>query len=145
MPGTIQHLFIKPAPGAPMQRAQAAHAVTGKGFQGDAGFGQRRRQVLMIEAETLQEFALQPGLVRENVVVTGVQLAGLAAGTRVQAGEALLEVTLDCAPCEYIEGLRPGLRAAMDGRRGTLFRVLEGGTVAVGDAIAILVPEVVGE
>jgi len=53
-------------------------------------------------------------------------------------GRALLEVTLDCAPCEFIEGKRPGLRAVMEGKRGTLFKVIEGGTINVGDAINVV-------
>jgi MOSC domain-containing protein YiiM len=141
MHGTIQHLFIKAAHGQPPRPADHASALGGKGLKGDVSFGRRKRQVLMIEAETLEEFGLQPGLVRENMTVTRIQLAGLPAGTLVRAGEALLEVTMDCAPCEYIEGLRPGLQAAMEGRRGTLFRVIEGGEIRVGDAVAVLVPE----
>jgi MOSC domain-containing protein YiiM len=141
MTGTIQHLFLKTAHEAPMQVAANASAVTGQGLEGDISFGQQKRQVLMIEEDTLREFALEPGLVRENVVVSGIQLAGLPAGTQVRAGEATLEVTMDCAPCEYIESLRPGLQAALDRRRGTLFRVIEGGPVRVGDSIAVLVAE----
>ena len=61
--------------------------------------------------------------------------------TDLRMGSVLLEVTMDCAPCEFIEGMRPGLQAAMQGRRGTLFRVLEGGELNVGDSIAVLMPE----
>ena len=141
MHGKILNLYLKTAHAAPMQPAQAATAVAGKGFQGDLSFGREKRQLLIIEAETLREFDLQPGQVRENLTVAGLKLAGLPAGTRVRAGEALLEVTLDCAPCEFIEGIRPGLRAAISGQRGTLFRVITGGQVKVGDDIAVLTTE----
>lgn len=141
MNGEILHLHLKTAHSAPMQPAQAATAVAGKGFHGDVSFGREKRQILIIEAETLRKFDLQPGQVRENLTVSGVHLAGLPAGTQVRAGEALLEVTLDCAPCEYIESIRPGLQAAIEGRRGTLFRVIEGGMVKVGDSIAVLTME----
>jgi MOSC domain-containing protein YiiM len=53
----------------------------------------------------------------------------------------LFEVTGDCAPCQFIEDIRPGLRDEMDGRRGTLFRVVNGGTIRVNDTVAILVGE----
>jgi MOSC domain-containing protein YiiM len=52
-----------------------------------------------------------------------------------------MEVTLDCDPCEFIERMRPGLQAAMQGRRGTLFRVIESGQVSIGDPVAVLVRE----
>ena len=124
-----------------MQPVAQAVAVAGMGFQGDVSHGREKRQVLLIENETLQEFRLEPGIVRENMTVSGVALAGLPAGTRLQAGEVIFEVTMDCAPCELIEALRPGLQAAMEGRRGTLVKVVEGGQVRVGDEIAVLQAE----
>jgi len=86
----------------------------------------------------LDEFQLPVGDVRENITVQGIQLAGMAAGTRVRVGQALLEATLDCAPCQFIEDKRPGLRATMEGKRGTLFKVIEGGAINVGDEIEVI-------
>ncbi|MBI3763330.1 MAG: MOSC domain-containing protein [Chloroflexi bacterium] len=143
MTGKILHLQLKTRHGGPMKPVDSALAVTGKGLQGDAAFGHAKRQVLIIENETLQEFDLPIGDVRENLTVAGVQLAGVPAGTRVRVGVVLLEATLDCAPCEFIEDKRPGLRAAIEGRRGTLFRVVEGGEIKAGDPIAVLVSEAV--
>ena len=61
-------------------------------------------------------------------------------GTRLRIGqEVLIEITQECAPCERMEGLHEGLRAALspDWRAGARARVLRGGAVAVGDAIRI--------
>lgn len=138
MPATVIHLQLKPAEGAPMEPAQSVLAITGYGLQNDANAGRSKRQVLLIERELLDEFQLPIGNVRENITVQGIQLAGMAAGTRLQVGQALLEATLDCAPCQFIEDKRPGLRAAMEGKRGTLFKVIVGGEIAVGDAIRIV-------
>ena len=46
---------------------------------------------------------------------------------------------LPCEPCHYIETLlgRPGLLRALVGRGGLRARVLEGGRIAVGDAIVV--------
>lgn len=136
--GQIVYLQLKPAEGAPMKPVESATAITGYGLQNDANAGRSKRQVLIIERELLDEFQLPIGDVRENVTVQGIQLAGMSAGTRVRAGKALLEATLDCAPCQFIEDKRPGLRAAMEGKRGTLFKVIEGGEISVGDAIEIM-------
>ena len=135
--GQIIHVQLKPAEGAPMQAVPSATAITGYGLQNDANAGHSKRQVLLIERELLDEFQLPIGDVRENITVQGIQLAGMAAGTRVRAGQALLEATLDCAPCQFIEDKQPGLRAAMVGKRGTLFKVIAGGEIKVGDMIEV--------
>ncbi len=137
MSATVVHLQLKPAEGAPMKPVPSATAITGYGLKDDANAGSSRRQILIIERELLDEFRLPIGDVRENITVQGIQLAGMAAGTRVRVGNVLLEATLDCAPCQFIEDKRPGLRAAMEGKRGTLFKVIEGGDINVGDVIRI--------
>ena len=138
MSSTVIHLQLKPAEGAPMKPVMSATAITGYGLKDDANAGRSKRQILIIERELLDEFQLPIGDVRENITVQGIQLAGMAAGTRVRVGSVLLEATLDCAPCQFIEDKRPGLRAAMEGKRGTLFKVVEGGDINVGDVIQIV-------
>jgi MOSC domain-containing protein YiiM len=138
MSATIIHLQLKLAEGAPMKVVSSVEAIANHGLRDDANAGSSKRQVLIIERELLDEFQLPVGDVRENITVQGMQLAGMAAGTRIRAGQALLEATLDCAPCQFIEDKRPGLRAAMEGKRGTLFKVIEGGEINVGDEIAVV-------
>lgn len=137
-PATVVHLQLKPVPGAPMKPVLSVEAIADYGLRDDANAGRNRRQVLIIERELLDEFDLPIGDVRENITVQGVQLAGTPAGTKVRVGPALLEATYDCAPCQFIEDKRPGLREAMHGKRGTLFRVLEGGEIKLGDEIQVL-------
>jgi MOSC domain-containing protein YiiM len=138
MSGTIIHLQLKPAEGAPMNAVSSVTAIADHGLRDDANAGRSKRQVLIVERELLDEFQLPVGDVRENITVQGMALAGMAAGTRVRAGQALLEATLDCAPCQFIEDKRPGLRAAMEGKRGTLFKVIEGGVINVGDTLEVV-------
>ena len=62
-------------------------------------------------------------------------------GTRVKIGLSLiLEITCECDPCERMEALHPGLRAALepDWRGGFLGRVIEDGEIAVGDEIRVV-------
>jgi MOSC domain-containing protein YiiM len=62
-------------------------------------------------------------------------------GTRVRVGGSLvLEITCECDPCERMDALHPGLRAALtpDWRGGFCSRVVEEGEIAVGDAVRIL-------
>lgn len=137
MSGTITNIFIKSAVGGEMQPVNLAQALGNKGLEGDANLGKRRRQVLLIEHETITEWGLAPGTVRENVTVRNLALAGLPEGTRLQLGSAVLEVTGDCAPCEFMDQLAAGLRAKSAGRRGTLCRVVTGGTFAIGELVGL--------
>ena len=52
----------------------------------------------------------------------------------------MIEITDECEPCERMEALHPGLRAAMtpDWRGGFLGRVVEDGEIAVGDEVRVL-------
>jgi len=138
MSGRISNLFIKPAHGSPMRAVDVIEAHGGKGLQGDASYGRGKRQVLIIEREVLQGFELEPGQVRENMTVAGLTLAGMPAGTRFQAGDALLEVTGNCTPCNFLDDIRDGLQDAMEGKRGTLCQVLESGTIRIDDEISVV-------
>ena len=135
---TVRHLFLKPMHGMPMRPVQQATAISAEGLQDDASRGRRTRQVLLIELETLRDFGLNPGDVRENIVVAGLTLAGTTPGTRLNLRPVELEVTTDCAPCELIESMRPGMQQRIKGRRGTLCRVISGGVINVGDAVALI-------
>lgn len=97
-----------------------------------------KRQVLLVDVETLRKFALMPGIIRENITTEGLDVNALAVGQKVQVGEVELVVSLACEPCEQIEALRAGLQEAMVGQRGMLCKVLRGGTVKLGDEIQLL-------
>lgn len=141
MPATVTALHLSHASRAPLTRVERAQALEDRGLEGDrhARPGQRR-SVLLVEHEVLDHFGLAPGDVREQVTVRGLDLAGLAPGSRLRVGSAVLEIGLPCAPCERMNELRAGLRAGLDGRRGRFVRVVGAGTLAVGDAIEIQPP-----
>ena len=94
--------------------------------------------MLLMDFETLQEFSLYPGVIRENVTTTDVAVNDLAAGQRLRVGGALFEVTCPCEPCERMDEIRMGLQELLQGKRGTLCRVIEGGLVRRGDSIEII-------
>jgi MOSC domain-containing protein YiiM len=75
--------------------------------------------------------------VKENITTEGIMLMGLKMHDRLRLGdEVLLEITKPCSPCSRMEEIRPGLLKGIAGKRGMLARVVRGGTVHVGDAIA---------
>jgi MOSC domain-containing protein YiiM len=96
-----------------------------------------KRQVLLVDVETLRAMELRPGWIRENITTEGLDVNGLKFAQRVMVGEVELEVSAVCDPCELIEAIRPGLQARMLGKRGMLCRVLRGGVVKQGDGIRV--------
>jgi len=122
-----------------MEELHRAELVRGLGLAGctHARSG-GKRQLLLVDKETLDAMELKPGIIRENITTSGLNVNGLALGERLRIGEALLEVRAVCTPCNQLEKVRPGLRRELYGRRGMLCRVLEGGMVRAGDAIVRL-------
>jgi len=135
---TVVHLFRAPKRREPMEELQEARALEDVGLEGCAhARPQGKRQILLMDRETLDVFELAPGIVRENVTTEGLDINGLAIGQRLQIGGVELQVSAVCDPCEQIEALRTGLQAAMQGRRGMLCKVVRGGLLKRGDEIVV--------
>jgi MOSC domain-containing protein YiiM len=144
--------------------------VAGMGVEGDAHLGTtvkhrsrvardptqpNLRQVHLVHAELHDElreagFTVAPGQMGENVTTSGVDLLGLAAGTRLHLGSsAVVEVTGLRNPCAQLDKIQKGLMAATLGRdqHGNLVRkagimgvVLAEGEVRPGDPIRVEPP-----
>lgn len=137
--GEVLHLFKAIVHGEPVREFEEISAVENRGFE-DCIHGRpgSRRQVLLMDFETLAEFGILPGSVKENITTRGISLGGLTPGQRLRAGEALLEVTVPCTPCMHMDEIREGLQKALRGRRGVLCRVLEAGGIRQGDTIEVI-------
>lgn len=135
----VLHLFQALAHSQPVREFDEAFAVANKGFKecihGRPGSS---RQLLLMDVETLDEFGISPGRVKENITTRGIKLEGLLMGQRIRVGEALLEITKECEPCHQMDAIRQGLREALRGRRGVLCRVVESGQICRSDAIEII-------
>lgn len=135
----VRHLFVALVHRFPMREVEEVLAVGDKGFDGCIhGRPGSRRQVLLMDGETLRLLGLEPGIVKENITTIGLCLDRLVPGQRLQVGEALMEVTAPCEPCRRMEEIRPGLQRELRGRRGVLCRVVRGGRIRQGDPIGLL-------
>jgi MOSC domain-containing protein YiiM len=121
----------------------AAEATAGKGLRGDRyASGSGKRGITLIQAEHLPVIAalsghpeILPATLRRNLVVSGIPLVALK-GRRFRIGDVLLEGTDPCDPCSRMEAaLGPGGYNAMRGMGGLCARILEGGSVRLGDAV----------
>jgi MOSC domain-containing protein YiiM len=119
-----------------MEALLEAHVVTDAGLEGCAHSRPRsKRQVLLVDRETLEAMDLQPGSIRENITADGLNVNSLKLGQQLRIGETTMVVSAVYTPCDQLEKVRPGLRREMWGRRGMLCRVIEGGTIHCGDPI----------
>ena len=136
---TVAGLFVSPGRGSgrsePRRRVLA---IESQGLEGCAHGNPPRREVLLASKEHLDTVGVEPGAIRENVTVDGADVHSWPVGQRVKVGEAVFEVTMVCDPCHRMDELREGLRSEIDGKRGMLAHVVEGGEIAVGDAIELL-------
>jgi MOSC domain-containing protein YiiM len=155
MAGFVRGIFFAPEGGAQMRSVQAATALEGCGLEGDrycAGTGHWSRfgrvcEVTFIAAEDLDDIeretseGVNSGEHRRNVVTRGMSLKSLRRGERFLVGEVVFEYRGPRSVCRYIERLtEPGMTQALKGRGGICARVIENGTVRVGDEIEVLQP-----
>ena len=140
--GEIVAIHLNLVSREPMKAVSTARVIE-SGIEGDrhnATEGPRKnRQVLVMDRETLDSLDLKPSDIRENVTTFGLDLSTLEAGHRISLGDdVVLEITGPCDPCARMDELRSGLRAELDGRRGKVAFVVEGGEIKVGDPIGAL-------
>ena len=135
----VAALFRPRGKGEEMEALAVAEVIKDFGFKGDrkAKPGSKR-QVLLLDSETVEEFGFRPGELDENITTRGLAIGELQRGQHVRIGDVLLEVTIECPACYKLENLRPGLEAAMRHRRGMMTVVVRGGKIHVGDAIEVL-------
>ena len=144
--GKVEWIGLRPARDTPMQAVESVEASTGGGLAGDryAG-GSGKRGVTLIQAEHLAVIAALSGheaiaaeTLRRNLVVSGIPLVALK-GRRFRVGGVVLEGTEPCDPCSRMEdALGPGGFNAMRGHGGLCARIVEGGTLRLGDAVEAL-------
>ena len=118
---------------------QSANVIEGLGIEGDKhASAVSKRQVLLADKEALDAVGVLPGTIKENVTVEGVDVMQLPAGSRVRLGRsALVEITAICEPCFRMDEIRDGLKQELEGRRGMVSRVVQGGIINVGDPITV--------
>lgn len=133
---SVLHLFRAPKRRLPMEELSETEALEDSGIQGCAHARPGgKRQVLLVDRETLDAMSLGPGVIRENITTEGLNVNSLVPGQQLRVGKARLEVSAVCTPCDQLEKVRPGLRRELRGRRGMLCRVIEGGVIRRGDPI----------
>jgi MOSC domain-containing protein YiiM len=158
--GVVVSIHVCEGRAAPMTPAAEAHAVLGRGLEGDRYFRATgtysskpgpSREVTLIEMEAIEAarrdygILLEPNETRRNIVTQGVALNHLV-GREFTVGDVHLRGIRLCEPCGHLEGLtRQGVRKALVHRGGLRAQILSSGTIRVGDSIGESLPEKSGE
>ncbi|WP_299888653.1 MOSC domain-containing protein [uncultured Ruegeria sp.] len=138
--GQIDWIGLRPERRRRMEVADAA-MVSADGFDGDRGRA-GKRAVTLIQKEHLSAIGsymgrgpVTPDVLRRNLVVSGINLAALK-GREVQVGDAILRITLICAPCSRMEeAFGKGGYSAVRGHGGWCAEVVQPGRVRLGDVL----------
>ena len=136
-------------PKAACELVDHIHVTLEGGIAGDYRGAMRgkpyRRQVTLLERGDWDAALAEVGVDipwqerRSNLLIDGLDLPQTK-GVRLRIGsDVVLEITRETDPCERMEALAPGLKAALlpNWRGGACAMVIQGGTIAVGDTIRI--------
>ncbi len=119
--------------------------ITEHGFEGDAHAGAWHRQVSLLALESIDKMRqlgldVNPGDFAENITTQGIDLVSLPVGTKLQLGsEALGEVTQIGKECHTRCAIYYQAGDCVMPKEGIFIRVLQGGTVKVGDRVEVLI------
>lgn len=109
-----------------------------------------RMAVLLVPLETLEEFQregwpVRPGDLGENLTTSGIPYEAFVPGRRFRVGEAVVEISKPCTPCEnlfllpYVGNDRgPEFLRVTLGRRGWYASVVREGRVRPNDPITLV-------
>lgn len=121
--------------------------ITGHGIKGDRKAGRNpKRQINIMSMNTVQllheiGFQTSPGQLGEQLVVDGVDVMSLPVGTHIQIGKsAVIELTMVRTGCEWLEMIHGQSKDDTINRLGMLAKVVQSGTIRVGDTITMLEP-----
>jgi MOSC domain-containing protein YiiM len=144
--GKVEWIGVRPRHKEPVEEVPEIVVTVENGLEGDH-YSRKggNRQVTLLQAEhliavagILQIAKIDPALIRRNILVSGINLQAFSK-RQFQIGEVILEMTGICHPCSRMEeNLVPGAYNAMRGHGGITAKVMQGGTIRVGDPVKLL-------
>ncbi len=139
--GRLEAIWIKRAHRGPMDPRERARMVAGRGLENNADQG-GKRQVTLLSAEAWADVdaelgaEVDPRARRANLFVHGLDLEE-SRGRTLEVGGCRILIGGETRPCRRMDEAFPGLQEALvpHWRAGAYGEVVDGGEVAVGDAV----------
>ena len=143
MKGTVVAVCTSANKGERKKNIGTAMLLPGQGLEGDAHAGFMHRQVSLLALESIQKMQAQgldvhPGDFAENITTEGLELYSLPVGTRLKAGETLLEVSQIGKECHTRCAIYYQAGDCVMPKEGIFAIVLTGGKLSVGDVVEVL-------
>ena len=143
MMGKIAAICISKQRGTQKEPVPSARLLPDYGMEGDAHAGNWHRQVSLLSLEKIKEFQkrgadVDYGAFGENLVVEGIDFASLPVGSRLQAGEVVLEITQIGKACHQHCAIYHAVGDCIMPREGVFARVVHGGVLEVGMELSLL-------
>lgn len=144
MTGTVRAICVSEEKGIAKTQLPSSKLLPDHGLTGDAHAGEGHRQVSLLDARDFEQMRtslpdLHYGAFGENLVVEGIDLSRIGLGSVIRLGETarirLSQIGKVChTPCAIYHTTGDCIMP----RAGLFARVLEGGTLAVGDPVELL-------
>jgi MOSC domain-containing protein YiiM len=121
-----------------------ATLVAGYGIEGDRKGGNPNRNLNVMDEITIAELVAEgyptgPGTLGENITLSGIDLRAFSEGTQLQLGdEAVIQLGKARVPCEQLTPLDGRMPESVEGRVGTMCRVIKSGKIKVGDPVEVV-------
>ena len=140
--GSIVALCISERKGTRKSQVPVAVLRENYGMENDAHAGDGHRQISLLPIEKIEDFKKRGALVSygdfgENLVVSGIDLAGLPLGTRLATGDILLEITQIGKDCHTRCAIYDSMGECIMPTQGVFAKVLRGGELSAGDKIEL--------
>jgi len=142
--GVIVAVCISKEKGVAKKDLGRGELVARHGLKGDAHAGDWHRQISLLSLQKIKAFRakgaeVEYGAFGENLVVDGIDFANLPLGTKFRCGDALLEMTQIGKECHNHCEIYHRMGDCIMPREGVFARVLQGGTIQIGDEFQITI------
>lgn len=141
--GRLLHVCTSTKTGTAKHEVRSANLLADYGMEGDAHAGGWHRQVSILAHEHIEYMRkkglkLSPGAFGENLVIDGVSVDEIGAGTHLRIGPALLQMTQVGKVCHARCAIFHKTGECIMPRKGLFAQVLEGGEIHPGMAVDVV-------
>jgi MOSC domain-containing protein YiiM len=145
MNGTIYSISISPERGQLKKEIPEATCIEGFGIENDGHAGDWGRQITCLSLQSVLESNISnnlnmgPGDFAENILIDGLELAGLLPGSRLRLGrDTILEVT-QIGKEDHPSVVTRAFGVSLLPYEGLFCRVIKGGKINKGDTVEIVI------